>query len=498
MNIRELTGVKAKKISSSLPELLIIVGDEKQISKPSSYAAFETDLQDHIASSLKRKKEDWKPGALLRVVSVEDGQPEVVLLALPKNQEMIFLLEFARNALKSAVKTSTRSVGVMALNADSEAHVMEAFGAALAARLFLMPVYGRKKAEQKAYQLKNVTLISKSSCKKNWEYGFETAEGSNLVRRLGFLPPNELNPELYGNEIRSLCRKHKLQVKFYGRSELKKMGAGAFLAVDRAVTHSKSGIYEITYKPSRSRNKKPIALVGKGLCYDTGGYDIKTGGYMLGMKGDMQGSAVALSTILTIARLKLPLQVKAYLAVTENLISEKAYKADEVVTAMNGMAIEVVNTDAEGRMALADTLTMATKSKPELCIDFATLTGAAVYSIGTRYSAGFTNREAYHQKIIQSGKASGERVWTFPLDEDYGKQLDSEIADILQCSKGKGVDHILAAYFLQKFVENDTPWIHIDLSAAENKGGLAHVDTEYSGFGVRFSLEFLRKHYLLP
>jgi leucyl aminopeptidase len=206
----------------------------------------------------------------------------------------------------------------------------------------------------------------------------------------------------------------------------------------------------------------------------------------------MQGSAVALATLIAAAQLKVPYRMKAFLAVTENHISPDAYKADEVVTALNGMTIEIVNTDAEGRMVLADTLTLASREKPDCLIDFATLTGTAVRAIGTQYSAGFTNREALHDLIKGSGTKSGERIWTFPTDSTFGKALESKIADTLQCVKGPGPDHIHAAYFLSRFVENNTPWIHIDLSASENENGIGHVDSLFTGFGVRWALQFMR------
>lgn len=487
----------AKHSPKENPDYILVVGAAKTFKSAKTFSLFSQETQERIKLGLKRKKEDWKPGQSLTIPAVKETDFNVLLAALPENCSMHNLLEFARDRLKLALPVSAKSIALVFLESKHEAHLSEAFGAATAARCFLMPLYGKRVKDQKKYQLAHVYLATSKKQLKSFDYGVETGEGSNLVRRLGTLPPNELNTKNYGFEIRRLCKEHKIDLKFHSNAQLKKMGAGAFTAVDQGDPDSSGGIYELSYSPSRAKNKKPISLVGKGLCYDTGGYDIKTGGFMATMKGDMQGSAVALSSLLTLARLKLPIKAKAFLGVTENHISPKAYKADDVIIALNGKSIEVVNTDAEGRMVLADTLTLATKQKPELCIDFATLTGMAVYSIGTRYSAGFTNNETYHSRIVNAGKDSGERVWTFPLDKDYGKSLESPIADTLQCSRGRGVDHILAAYFLQGFVEEKTNWVHIDLSAAENKGGLAHTDSDFTGFGVRWTLEFLRKFYRL-
>ncbi|MCK5432388.1 MAG: leucyl aminopeptidase family protein, partial [Gammaproteobacteria bacterium] len=232
-------------------------------------------------------------------------------------------------------------------------------------------------------------------------------------------------------------------------------------------------------------------LVGKGICYDTGGTNLKTANYMFGMHEDMQGSAVALGTLLALTRLKVNFPVECWMALAMNHIGPKAYKPNDVVTASDGTTIEIVHTDAEGRMVLADTLAMASKSKPKLMIDYATLTGACINSLGTAYSGAFTNKEEYIPTLIEAGKASGERVWSFPMDEDFDKALESDIADIKQCSLEAGMDHILASRFLQRFVKNDTPWIHIDLSSSNRKGGLAHIPTDTTGFGVRFTLNLL-------
>lgn len=176
-----------------------------------------------------------------------------------------------------------------------------------------------------------------------------------------------------------------------------------------------------------------------------------------------------------------------WLALTENHIGPQAYHANEWVRALNGTTIEVVDTDAEGRMILADTLTLASREKPQLVIDYATLTGACVGALSTRYSGAFTNNEDWVMPLISAGKASGERIWPFPLDIDYDENIKSSVADIQQCNPGKSSDHIDAARFLSRFVEPGVNWVHLDLSAAKHKGGLAHVPTDVNGFGVRLT-----------
>ena len=188
-------------------------------------------------------------------------------------------------------------------------------------------------------------------------------------------------------------------------------------------------------------------------------------------------------------------KVSCYLAISDNSIGDEAYRPNDVVTSLKGKTIEVVHTDAEGRMVLADTLHLASQDKPDLMMDFATLTGACVGAIGTTYSGAFTNRDEFHSLIVEAGKRSGERAWTFPLDDDFGECLKSDIADIKQCRLKGGVDHIEAAYFLREFVAKDVPWIHMDLASSGNSGGLAHVPTDCTGFGVRLCSQIIKDYW---
>jgi leucyl aminopeptidase len=188
----------------------------------------------------------------------------------------------------------------------------------------------------------------------------------------------------------------------------------------------------------------------------------------------------------------MPLNLDCWLALAQNHIGPKAYKQNDIVTALNGTTIEIIHTDAEGRMVLADTLTMATRAKPDLIIDFATLTGSMAMALGARYSGVLGNREEQLQRAVSSGKISGERLCAFPLDEDYEAALDSKVADIKQCTLDGEADHILASRFLNRFVD-DTPWLHIDLSASRCEGGLGMVATEVTGFGVAWGINMLQK-----
>jgi leucyl aminopeptidase len=327
----------------------------------------------------------------------------------------------------------------------------------------------------------------------NGDYARELAlaEGNTLTRSLTNLPPNQLTPAVYRKRVAALAKEYGWKIEEYSFDKLKKMDAGAFCAVAQGSPAKDAAIVHLSYKGPAAKGKgKKIALVGKGICFDTGGHNLKPAKYMQGMHEDMNGSAVVLGILAAASKLKLPMQIDGWLALAENHISPQAYRQNEIVKALNGTTIEVVHTDAEGRMVLADTLTLAARAKPDAIADFATLTGAMHYALGDRYSGIFCNRENVAEAALSAAKQSGERVCRFPMDADYDPALDSKVADVLQCTLEGAADHILATRFLSRFID-DTPWVHMDLSASTCKGGLGAVMTDLTGFGVGWGLAWL-------
>lgn len=320
------------------------------------------------------------------------------------------------------------------------------------------------------------------------------AEGNLLARGLTILPANELTPKTYRQQIKRLAENEGWKYEEYDIQKLREMGAGAFVAVAQGSESEDAAIVHLQYHGRKHDNNtsKTISIVGKGICFDTGGHNLKPPRYMQGMHEDMNGSAVALGILLAITRAEISIKLDCWLAIAQNHISPHAYKQNDIVTALNGLSIEIVHTDAEGRMVLADTLTLAAKNKPDLIIDFATLTGSMITALGSRYCGIFSNQSELIQKAITAGCHSGERICAFPMDSDYSESLESNIADIKQCEIGGESDHILAACFLKKFID-DTPWLHMDLSASSHKDGLGAVDSDVTGFGVNWAFEFLRK-----
>jgi leucyl aminopeptidase len=398
-------------------------------------------------------------------------------------------LDLAGRLAREALKPGVRSLQIhqVGLAAADQVGVLEAqLSGVLAAAA---PLPEQKSKPTPHCDLRQIEV--NSAAEAPFARAEAVAAGNHLARWLTALPPNVLDCVAYRKALQVLARREGWSFRFYDVPTLKRLGAGAFLAVAQANPHRGAGILRLTYRPRGRRGGERIALVGKGICFDTGGINLKPHRSMYAMHGDMQGSAVAVGTLLALSRLGSPHTIDCWLALTENQIGPLSYRPQDVVKAVNGVTIQVVHSDAEGRMALADTLALASRDKPSFMIDFATLTGACVNALTERYSGAFTNRAGLHEWLQATGRTSGERVWCFPMDADFDVELESQVADVMQCTLDNKGDHILAARFLSRFVGDTVPWVHVDLSSSERKGGLAHVPSEFTGFGVRYATHLL-------
>ncbi len=476
--VQKLGGIDAKSLEAC-DQLLLILPE-----KPSK-ADFAKLPQAAQLQAVYRKHEDAAvPAFTTRLANKK--QTFVAAGTLAADASPFDQLTLARKLVAAATNEKPGSLGICAIgfdNATQKVVIGNVIAAALAAA-FCMPEFKKKAAPQKIRSLRLVGLDEK----------FDTsrveaeASGNNLARWLTALPPNLLDAKNYADLARSMAKQHGWQFKRIGTKELERLGCGAFLAVAQGNDDDSASIVRLRYRPGAKNARADLSLVGKGIIFDTGGTNLKPFEYMLDMHGDMQGSAVALGSFLAISAMKLPLAVDCWLAITENRTGPRAYKSQDVVTAANGKTIQTIHTDAEGRMALADALVLASREKPGIIFDYATLTGSCIRALTNRYSGVFTNREQLHASLTQTGAQSGERVWPFPIGKEFKEDLKSETADLRQCSvRGIG-DHILAATFLAEFVENDVPWVHMDLGAGERRRGLAHIASKFTGFGVRYTM----------
>lgn len=468
-----------RKSLNNCDQLLLILTE-----KPAASDLKKIPYGDKIKHLLQKIPSGSTPNFTTRLPNSK--QTLVIGGIITKDASVFEQLTLGRKLITKTCNEYNGSLGICVVGFETE-QVNSIYNSMIAAALaaaFQLPSFKSKKTKA---PFKSIRLLGIEK-KINTSRTEAEAKGNNFARWLTTMPPNKLDSINYSKLICSLAKDNDWSFKRYGTKELTKLGAGAFLAVAQGNDNDSASIIRLRYDPNDKKKNTDLSLVGKGIIFDTGGTNLKPFQYMLDMHGDMQGSAIALGTLLAISELKLPIAVDCWLAITENRTGPNAYKSQDVITALNGKTIQTVHTDAEGRMVLADTLVLASREKPALIFDYATLTGSCVTAITSYYSGVFTNRENLHARLTHIGQACGERVWPFPVNKEFMADLESETADMLQCSPKAPGDHILAANFLAEFVENNTPWIHMDLSAGHNENGLAHVNSKFTGFGIRYTM----------
>jgi leucyl aminopeptidase len=353
------------------------------------------------------------------------------------------------------------------------------------------------KKNENAKEIINLLITSSNKnffikIKKNIE---NIINGVFLTRDLVSEPPNYLNPEKFVSEIKKLS-KLGLKVDVFDYSKMKKIGMNALLGVAQG---SKNVPYfvTITWKPNNSKNKKPLSFIGKGVCFDTGGISLKPAKFMEDMKYDMAGAGAVVGLMKTLALRKSRSYVVSAVALVENMPGGAAQRPGDIVKSYSGKTIEVLNTDAEGRLILADAIYYIDEQyKPELIVDLATLTGAIVVSLGSEYAGLFSNNDKLSEKLIKAGEIENEKLWRFPLHKNYDKLMDSKIADIQNINYSGGAGSITAAQFLQRFLKNNTPWAHLDIAGmAWTKKDLDIIPTGATGYGVKLLNKFVEKYY---
>ncbi len=344
------------------------------------------------------------------------------------------------------------------------------------------------KSEAQSHSLKQISFYSPVENEKLLLEVNALNNGIRMARDLANTPANICTPSYLAATAQELSQQHsRLSCRILGPEEMASHNMGALLAV-AAGSEQEPRLIELQY--SNAGNKKPIILVGKGITFDSGGLCIKPGIGMQEMKFDMCGAAAVMGVIKACAEMKLKINLIGIIASAENMISGKATKPGDVITTMSGQSVEIINTDAEGRLVLADALTYAEQFNPEFVIDIATLTGAMVVALGDVNTGFMTSDNDLADRIMEAAKRSHDRCWRMPLDEDYQKAIDSDVADMLNAAFDRSAGSITAACFLSRYTKSYR-WAHLDIAGTAWQSGKS---CNASGRPVPMLVELIRKH----
>ncbi len=437
----------------------------------------------------------------------------VIIVGLGKSDK--FDLEAVREAAGAAIKQAQKlgatnvatiihggGLGGLELS-DAAQAVVE--GSMLA--LYKYDAPRTKKDEEEAdHEVKLLTLVEFDEAKirtidEGAQAGQIIAESVYLTRTLANQPSNVATPSAIAEAAQAMCVEVGLTCQVLDEAAIKVQKMGALLAVSQGAAQPARFI-TMSYNPTAAAqaNRRPVVLVGKGVAFDTGGYSLKQPQSMVGMKGDMAGAAAVIGAMRAVALLKLPFSVVGLVPTVENVVSATAYKPNDVFFAKNGLSIEIISTDAEGRLILADALCYADELKPAAVIDVATLTGGKVIALGERTTGLFCNDDKLSEALLAAGQRTGEPLWRLPLDPAYDRQLKSQVAD-LKNSGGRAASPVTAARFLAHFV-GDWPWAHLDIAGGDTYGsGAEHTPRSYvtngaTGIPLRAMVEYLRRREL--
>jgi len=416
-------------------------------------------------------------------------EAEVVLFSLGKRRGHAFELVREAGVRLAEIAKKLNSRDIVVENFLAERFGKKETSYALAEGLFL-GAYSFDKYKSRAEQVRRNFIIAQ---------GFGPAvdrarivsEGVYLARDLVNEPPNVLNPAELARRAEAMAKEAGLEINVFGPEKIQELGMGAYWAVAKG-SDNEPRFIEIVYRPEGGSNGH-LALVGKGLTFDTGGYSLKPPKSMVTMKGDMAGAAAVIGTMKVIAELKPPVEVRAYVAAAENMISGRAYRVDDILRAYNGKTIEVLNTDAEGRLTLADALAYASEKKPEALVEISTLTGSCVVALGKQVAGLFSEEESLAREVARAAEEAGEKVWQMPMEPAYKKLLKSKVADIKNVGEREG-GAIQAALFLAEFAS--APFAHLDIAGPgfadeeeDNPAGPAGG----TGFGVRTLVRWVER-----
>ena len=470
----------------------------KQLSP--SAAALDSAVGGALTRALAATKATGKAGSLVDVLAPSGVDAErIVLVGLGKADELTSAkaANFGGAAYAALAAGSADSAQILvdapagaSDAAQFAAHV--AFGAAL--RAYRFERYQTKKKKEDRPSLAKLTIASgkPSAAKKHFAELEAVSEGVSFARDLVSEPPNAIYPASFAEELQTLT-KLGVEVEVYGEKDLKKFGMGALLGVGIG-SQRETHMVVMRWNGAKG-DAAPLALIGKGVTFDSGGLSLKPPKSMEDMKWDMAGAGAVAGTMRALAGRKAKANVVGLVGLVENMPSGSAQRPGDIVKSMSGQTIEVLNTDAEGRLVLADVLWYAQdRFKPVAMVNLATLTGAIITALGVENVGLFSNDDALTAKLDKAGKAVGETMWRLPLSDAYDKLIDSDIADMKNIGDGTA-GSIIGAQFLQRFV-NETPWAHLDIAGvAWTKKDSATVPKGASGWGVRMLDQLVRDYY---
>lgn len=492
-----------KNISEGNWDILCAGISEEESKKLSFCSELDKRLSEFVrktASELNFKGEKNK--TLLIPSNIEKGAKKIALIGTGKEKDFTSesLRLFSGAACKLAKSTFSESVSlyIAPLKKINEFDFGRAVADGFGLFNYSFDKYKTKKDKDKK-EIKSVEIILPSlvlkkekEVKNGIEFSETVIDSVLYARNLINEPPEVVTPSRLAEEAEKIAKKGKLKIKIFDEKTLMKEGFGALLAVSLGSVTPPRFIH-LHYTPEKSKGKKHLAIIGKGITYDSGGLCIKPRDGMLTMKTDMSGAAAVLGVMKNIRKISPDVEISGIISSTENMPSGSAYKPDTIIKSLSGKTIEVINTDAEGRLVLADAIAYAKNIKVTEIVDLATLTGACMVALGEFYAGVMSNDDELCGKIINASKSAGEKLWRLPLDEELKDSLKSEIADVKNLG-GKYGGAITAALFLQEFVE-DMPWVHLDIAgpARREKDG-DYIPQGGTGAGIRTLFEYLNKY----
>lgn len=420
------------------------------------------------------------------------------LLLLGAGKKEKFSYETLQNWVGAAVKSLNKNKEISILLPefiDSNQITAAVVGAEIAS-FDPAAVYKSEPEKNKLIGIEFV-LSSNPEIQKNVKESQMLADSINLVRELGDMPANLMTPTYFLNETKKIAKANGLKLTVLNERQARQKGMGAFVGVAQG-SDEPSFMIAIEYSGNKS-SKEKWGLVGKGITYDTGGLSLKPSESMYGMKYDMSGAATVLGSVLTLAKLKVKANVVGVMAVTENALSAKPQMPGDIIKSYSGKSVEVVNTDAEGRLVLMDGLSFAQKDfKATKLVDIATLTGAIIVALGHVRSGVFSNNSQFAQKLIEAGAKVGEKFWELPMDEEYEELIKSDFADManagFQPSARSGAGSIFGAKFLEKVIEGDRAWIHLDIAGtSDDSKAKPYRGVGATGVGVKTLVELIKE-----